>query len=427
MRLIHKSQGRRPFYLKAIAIPASTVLDPNDKNPERVSGEFTLDELKQINWKGIGVKFNHEPKDVDLFVGKVIGGQIENDGSVSVAIEIPPELGTGPRADEMRGLKDKIIQSMYNGTLKDVSVAHKTDFKIDSNNVGKLSKSIFEISLTDEGGREGSKIEFGQWGEEEEVNSEKNVYNVPDQYVKSSCCREIDFLNTEFKSTEILASVKYFNTHARCIYRSLKEMTSVTMTPEEIAQMKERLAKYEEQDNKRKRKESEEIVHNLKLYYDDTINNVVNGREEKDLSAEEAVMKSKLEQDQKNICEISKNILSGDPKTCSGEALMEGMKTHLIALNGVSFYNSKLYKTRLDDEIAKRKEAEEKIKKLETSNVASSTAPAATQEVPQKQTIESGSVAQNSKEDTDKIASYKAFISKEFDGMLSQVKRHKKE
>jgi len=135
---------------------------------EKLIGEFSRKELMSMNLEGIAIKNDHYPwdnynlKNQDYYIGKVIK-QNNNFPQLDITGQIYPQSGVNKTRDRQ---KKDVCEKLKNGKYCDFSSGHVASYEFDPvKNTLKVTKELFEVSLTEEGAREGSyltDIDFGQ-------------------------------------------------------------------------------------------------------------------------------------------------------------------------------------------------------------------------------------------------------------------------
>jgi hypothetical protein len=149
----------------------------------KLVSEFSRNELLKMNLEGIAIKNNHFPWDYynlnnqDYYIGKVIK-QNANFPQLDITGQIFPQTGK----NAIRDLQKKdVYEKLKDGKYLDFSSGHIASYEHDpKKNTLKITKDLFEVSLTEQGAREGSyltQIDFGQNDiDDETAQSLENKY-----------------------------------------------------------------------------------------------------------------------------------------------------------------------------------------------------------------------------------------------------------
>ena len=135
---------------------------------QKIVGEFSRKELLRMNLVGIAIKNNHFPSDFkrlndpNYYIGKVIK-QDSNFPQLDITGRICPLTGKNYIRDEQ---KKEVFEKLNDGKYLDFSSGHLASYEYNpEKNTLKITKDLFEVSLTEEGARQGSylsKINFGE-------------------------------------------------------------------------------------------------------------------------------------------------------------------------------------------------------------------------------------------------------------------------
>jgi len=147
------------FRFTARAVPHDSLIkDGGNAEEMPIFTQFSKEELNQLDVRGLGLCIDHTGGDV---FGYAVDKFPSDKNSCLVMIEIPPENGINdPKIEnDVRTTQEKFKHMIKNKFVPDVSLSHRPEFIYDEEtNTMDIKKYLQEISITMEGGREGSSI-----------------------------------------------------------------------------------------------------------------------------------------------------------------------------------------------------------------------------------------------------------------------------
>ncbi len=159
--MTNADEDSRYFIFTANAIPGQSLCTKLNPLEMETYERFNKEELRSSNFSGVPMHFEHKherSKGVPMpHMGYVTSSIQEQDGGVSVMVEIPP-VPQDRRSGVENSLRKEAIDLVKNGSFRDVSIQHSIDLQqIDERKV-RVKKNILEVSLTTKGALEGSHV-----------------------------------------------------------------------------------------------------------------------------------------------------------------------------------------------------------------------------------------------------------------------------
>jgi len=234
------------FRFLARAVPHNSLItNGGDAETMPIFTQFSKEELDQIDARGLGLSIDHTGGDI---FGYVVDKFASDNNCCLVMIEIPPQNGVADEKIEqnIRSTQENFKKMIKSGFTPDVSLSHRPQYIYDADtNTMDITKYLQEISITTQGGREGSAIL--EWHESDEPYNpeifEKRRTEINAEYVSGASNVEgIEYLedgtrivkNKGMCKSMVQVSPAEISTFPPIIQANIKKFSSISSGKEKL-------------------------------------------------------------------------------------------------------------------------------------------------------------------------------------------------
>lgn len=223
------TSGAKYLRLLARTYPKESLLVGLGKDKLDRYNHWKKEDLDAANFVGMPVRFDHEGAKGQPIMGRCVQKLSTDEGTVMTLLEIPlekPDKGSFVKDS----LKMTIAHLVQEGFFNDVSMCHSLDFDYDAENDELIiNKFGEEISVTREGGREGSSILDHYWADSPFLSESEYTGWTP-QMCKGTTKAPFDQDILSQAPTKVQASIT-----------NLRKTMTTAPTPDEIATLRKEM------------------------------------------------------------------------------------------------------------------------------------------------------------------------------------------